>query len=347
MPHSGGGGSHSGGFSGGGSSFSSGGSGSSSYTPSYTRGQRTYYPGSHRYVYYYNREPRYYYSTSKLTNMDYKGKWFICFAVGFFWALLWIGIVAMMVERVPSGPLRMGDIDRTIYIIDNAGVIDNSDKQVLKRELENFRDKTGIILSIVTYPEHQMGYNMETEAYNEYVRMFTDEQHWLIYYVGTEMDRSDDWEWHLMCGDDCVRILNSNDEYKFSSSLHANFVRDISFADAVIRSVDAIEPNLDGGLVYKQGVTVNDMPAGGEPVSPVFLFIFPTIGLAGVILAIISLVMIIKPVPKEHKAKMNAYNMDKAGTKIIKCEYCSGNVVTGTAVNCPYCGAALPLVNKM
>lgn len=341
MPHSGGGGSHSGGHSHSSSSHSRGGSHSSG--PSYTRGQSTPYPGARRYVYYYDRRPCYYYSTSTLGSMDYKGKFLTMLMFGIIWALVWGICSIVFVEKVDGGKLDTSGIDDTIYVYDYADVIDDHDEYILIDYLEGFRDNTGIVFSVVTYPSHQMGSNMEIESYNQYVSMFYDESHWLIYYVGSEYDRSDDWEWNLMCGDDCARILGTKQEDKFVEEFHANLLRSMSFADAVISAVDKLQPNLSPGYIYRDGTYVNGEYVGGQPASALIPALCITMSLVGVLIAIASIALLIAPVPEQHKAKMKATVVD--GTpEYVKCDYCNGQVVKGSVTQCPYCGAHLKLL---
>ena len=72
--------------------------------------------------------------------------------------------------------------DHTIIIKDEANVI--NDEAALKKELERFRDKTGVTPSVVTvHNETWANYGrLEEYAYDRYLREFDDEMHWLIVY---------------------------------------------------------------------------------------------------------------------------------------------------------------------
>lgn len=332
MPHSGGGGSCSGG------SYSGGSSGGSS-GPSYSRGQSTPYPGSRRYVYYHNNEPHFYYSDRPLMPKDFKSQYWGLIIFGVAWFLIWTILCIGLFER-SSGPLDLSDIDKTIYIRDESDIIDDTDEDWLKEYLEEFRDETGVIVSVVTYPYHNIGQSMEVEAYNEYCRMFYDESHWLIYYVGYDYDRTDDWEWHLMCGDDCVTVLSSSQEDKFTREFHKNLLRNMSFASAVVSAINELEPNTGTGFVYSKGAYVNDEYVGGNPVSTLAVLGFYSIALIGLIGAVLGIHELRKPIKDVNVAKMRATVLN-GDVSYIKCDYCGGSIVVGTVTKCPYCGANL------
>lgn len=335
MPHSGGGGSHSGGSSF--SSHSSSGGGHSS-GPSYSRGQSKPYPGSHRYVYYYNNAPHYYYSDRVLKTIDFKWWCWGLIGVGLFWFMLVFCLTYAFFVKVESGPLYLGSVNKDILIYDNSDLMSDSEEEYLRNYLEDFRDDTGVIFSVVTYPDHNIGRDIEVESYNEYCSMFYDEKHWLIYYVGYDQSRDDDWEWNLMCGDDCGVILNTSQERKFVNEFHANLLRDMSFSDAVIKAVDKLNPNLNGGYVYRNGVEVNDVEVGGQHVSTLSVYAWYTMAYAGLIVCIKGIINLLKPVKGLDKAKMQAKPVPEY-VRYLTCEYCGGSVIMDTTTSCPYCGA--------
>lgn len=340
MPHSGGGGSHGGGSSH--SSHSSSG-GSHSSGPSYTRGQSTPYPGARRYVYYHNHTPCYYYSDRPLTTLDFRSGYMGLIFIGAVWFILVTFICFMFFDRTEGGPIDTGGIDKTIYINDYADVINDEDEDRLKSRLEDFRSETGVIFAVVTSPVHNIGYDMETEAYNEYVSMFYDEQHWLIYYVGSDYDRTDDWSWNLMCGDDCSSVLDYRQEDNFVDEFHANLIRDMSFADAVIRAVDSLNPRLKPGYKYSEGVYVNGEYAGGQHVSSLIVYGAYAFALIGLVMVISGIKGLCKPISDENKSKMKATVVKDDEPVYIECSYCGGKVVKGTLTQCPYCSANLDL----
>lgn len=296
MPHSGGGGSHGGGHHSGGS-HSSG--------PSYTRGQKTHYPGSRRYFYYYNNRRCYYYSDSVLKDSDFKQRYksYICF--GMIWLLFFAVFVVCSVRYDNGGPLDTSGLDTSIIINDYADIINDDGEYELYSYLNKFLDDTGVIVSVVTYPNHNPSSSVEDESYSTYVKMFSDESHWLIYYCGRDYYRADDWEWNLMCGDDCVRVLGYDQEDKFTRSFHSNLLCDMTFEDAVISALKSLEPDMSGGFKYSSNVTVNGRDVSGEKIgsSGLIFIIFIVVGFAFIIVGVVGLC---KPLTDEQKAKLGA-----------------------------------------
>ena len=330
MPHSGGGGSHGGGSHGG--SHSGGGS-------SRPRISNTYFNGSNRYVYYLNNRPHYYYAMR-----PYKAKEGAAFllAFGIIWLLFSVLIIAAMVTYDGGGKLQL-PYDSEIVIDDEAHMIDDDDRLVYY--LKEFQEKSGVTVGVVTRKsaDAYIGDTCEVQSYNCYVKMWADERHWLIYYVGDRKDRSDDWEWNLMCGDECVRVLSYNEEDKFTKNFHRYLVDSnrYTFDNAVIKALSALEVDTGKQFIYREGVTVNGEDAGGARVSvfPAFLmFVLP-----GVIMIICGIVKLVRKPSQEQIAKENAYKTATAtgGVQEDTCEYCGGVYVVGTVISCPHCGAPI------
>lgn len=322
MPHSGGGGSHSGGSHGG--SHRSGGSGSSN------RVSQTYFRGAHRYMYYYNGRPHYYYANHKVTSTRSAGVFFIVFAV--MWLLMSLPVViASISEVVVSGPLSL-NYDTQIVIDDEIGIVDS--KSELTDAFEAFQEKTGVTFAIVTRrPENAyMGSSYETQAYNCYVSRWDDERHWLIYYVGSTLDRADDWHWELMCGDDCTKILSISVENQFTSDFHRYLVASdrYSFDEAVIAAINNI--NVQPGSINSDGI-IELLP----------VLVFPAIG---IVILIVGIVAVAKPLSAEEKAKNKAVeiNVNSICQEVV-CDYCNGVYIKHTCTECPHCGAPVKVDN--
>ncbi|MGN1421908.1 MAG: hypothetical protein ACI4XA_00890 [Oscillospiraceae bacterium] len=315
MPHSGGGGSHGGGSHGG----HHGGSGSSN------RVSKTYFRGAHRFMYYYNGRPNYYYANRKVvTNPRITGAVQIIFAV--IWILMSLPVVIGSIAAVaPSGPLSL-NYDTGIVIDDELGIVDN--KAELTVAFKEFQEKTGVTFSIVTRKPYNayMGSSYETQAYNCYVSRWDDEKHWLIYYVGSTLDRTDDWHWELMCGDDCTRILSSSIEDQFTKDFHRYLVASerYTFSEAVTAAMNNINVS-PGSIDIGQLVLV--LPA----------LVFPIIGIVILFAGIRTLV---KPVTAEEKAKNTAVEINAfAECQEVVCDYCGGVYLKHTCTECPHCGA--------
>ncbi|MGN0678026.1 MAG: hypothetical protein ACI4JS_00010 [Oscillospiraceae bacterium] len=323
MPHSGGGGSHSGGHHGG--SHSSGGSGSSNRVSS------TYFSGAHRYMYYYNGRPNFYYANHKvIPGTKSAGITLIVFSV--IWLLFTLpALIASLPQAFVSKPLSL-NYDTAIVIDDDIGIVDN--KTELTNAFLNFQKRTGVTLSVVTRrPENEyMGATYENQAYNCYVSRWDDERHWLIYYVGSTTDRTDDWHWELMCGDDCTRILSTSIENSFSKELHRYFVANerYSFSEAVITALNSID------------VKPGSINPDGFPLL-IFMIIFPG---CGILFLVAGIKMAAKPLTDEEKAKKGAVEINlNAICQEVVCDYCNGVYIKHTCLECPHCGAPVKVDN--
>ncbi|MGN0688186.1 MAG: hypothetical protein ACI4KA_08780 [Oscillospiraceae bacterium] len=322
MPHSGSGGSHSGGSHGG--SHRSG-SGSSN------RVSKTYFRGAHRFMYYYNGRPCYYYANRKVVpNTRATGISLIVFAV--MWLLMSLPAVIGSISTIfVSGPLSL-NYDTRIVIDDEIGIVDN--KTELTDAFEAFQEKTGVTFSIVTRsPENAyMGSSYEKQAYNCYVSRWDDEKHWLIYYVGSTRDRTDDWHWELMCGNDCTRILSTSIEDKFTGDLHRYLVANerYSFSEAVLTSLNNI--NVKPGSIKAEDIGLL-----------LVVLVFPAFGL---IFLVAGIKITIKPASDEEKAKSQAVEIGvNSVCREVVCDYCGGVYIKHTCVECPHCGAPVKVDN--
>ncbi len=317
MPHSGGGGSHGGGSHGG----SHGGRGGGSSN----RVSQTYFSGAHRYMYYFNGRPNYYYANHKVTT-DRKSTGIFMIIFSAMWLLMSVPmIIGCFLSAFISGPLSL-NYDTSIVIDDEIGIVDN--KADLTDTFKAFQEKYGVTLGIVTRsPENEyIGDTYERQAYNCYVSRWDDEKHWLIYYVGSELDRSDNWHWELMCGDNCTRILSSSVEDKFTSDFHRYLVASdrYTFDEAVKTALGNINVQ-PGSLNY------------GELFALIPALIFPVIG---IVLLISGIMMVTKPLSPEEVAKNQAVEINvQAVCHEIKCDYCGGIYVEHTCLQCPHCGA--------
>ena len=180
MPHSGGGGSHSGGshsssHSGGGGSHSGGGSGRS------YRHSDTPFTGSHPFVVYSRtRRPRIVYSDNPHYSEEMtKGQCIICVIFGLWFAIpglvfFLIGL-CMFFSSFSIGYQKTnipGSVEQSIAILDENGYLSTEETEALEQSLTDFRDHTGIIPAIELTEDStwQQDYTtMESFAYNEYI----------------------------------------------------------------------------------------------------------------------------------------------------------------------------------
>ncbi|MGN1340917.1 MAG: hypothetical protein ACI4WS_11540 [Oscillospiraceae bacterium] len=283
-------------------------------------------------MYYYNGRPHYYYAYHKATaNTLASGIAVLVFAV--IWLLLTVPVLTESTSEIfVSGPLTL-NYDTEIVIDDEIGIIDN--KAELTNAFEAFQEKTGVTFGIVTRSpgNEYMGNTYETQAYNCYVSRWDDERHWLIYYVGSTLDRADDWHWELMCGDDCTKILSTSVEDQFTNDFHRFLVASerYSFSEAVLTALNNI--NIQPGTI-KTSEIIRLLP----------LLVFPAFG---IIFLVSGITTVIKSLTPEEKAKRQAVeiNVDRVCQEVV-CDYCNGVYIKHTCVECPHCGAPVKVENN-
>ena len=321
MAHSGGGGSAGGGCHGGG--FFGGADSDTGSGP--VRGQHRYYQGANRYVYYYHGRSHIYYSDSILREEDYRREGVAYLVLGITYLACWLFFMAMVLsDSITTGKLKL-DYNSQIYIDDKANLVE--DERSLTEALEEFRDATGGCVAVVT-KEYSYEEDLVQEALKEYNRLFNDESHWLVYYVGKDKARKDEWAWELICGDDCIKVLDYNRENRFTKRFHKNLLNaDYNFDEALMDGLKYIEPKT-GKHIY------------GIKTSEVILLLIVT--LLGVWLLILGIMKTWGPISPRHAAKMKAKATAKPQGKLeyVSCPSCGGLKVRGTASKCPYCGSS-------
>ncbi len=318
MPHSSGGGSHSGGsHSSHSSSHSSGGgshSGGRSSLPTYSNKP---FAGSHRFVYYKNRQPYYYYSkNTRPESVSVMGR---VITIMFLSIFLLFSIPFWMMSVSVSVPISQPS-DNVIYIQDNLDVIDNESS--LKRNLERFRDETGVVPAVITDDNSWQDYysSLETYAYDLYVNQFDDEKHWLIVYTSDSSTEFDDWYFEGMIGDDTSGAVSSRGEDIMTGNMQKYLT-----ARSKYDVGQAISSAFDDTLTEIQKPHVEWMAIA---ILAVFCG-FPLYFIICEILGIIS-----------DKRYASGYRCPDKPVE-VKCEYCGGTYIKDTHLTCPFCGAHL------
>ncbi|SCW30935.1 hypothetical protein SAMN02910456_00454 [Ruminococcaceae bacterium YRB3002] len=339
MPHSSGGGSHGGGsHSGGGGHHSSsshrsggGSSSGSSVDFSNTRLSRRPYRNCATYCYYKNNRPVYVYSSHdakgrsvKASDIAYKIVLFIMLAPAFLtfsWGMWFVGITK-------TEKIHYKD-NQKIIIEDHAGVIDQSEKKELRRALKDFYDETGIIPAVVTlnneeWQDRNDGKVKFTDvAYDEYVRRFKDEYHWLIVYSEPEDPDPEfnDWYWEGMQGDYTDPVLTVKKTDSFTEDLHKNFLdKKIGVGKAITMSFKKFTPVVMKSEI-RWGVLVMSLLSSAG-------FVWFTI-----------YVFDIHPIRKAILKK--SFKCNKGKPVEETCDFCGGVYLIGYHLSCPYCGATI------
>lgn len=314
MPHSGGGGSHSGGGHGGGHSGGSHSGGASNPVRS------TYYPGASRYVYYHRGTPHYFYSNrDPRTNKNGVASRVPTFIVMVIF--LCIGLFAGASGFTAPKKLTTA-VEKAPVIMDNDGLIDNS--AALNTALKAFADKTGVVPIVATVhnEDWQGRYNdLEAYAYDLYLNSCSDESHVLIVYSEpqTPDPQFNDWHWELMQGNDTDSILNEKVLKTFNSTLQAALTRrDKGVGDDVLEAFTAIEP-----LTMKPYVDTG-------------ILAFAFIWVAVIAFMFVATLKGVKTSKLQATAQPIALDAQEK-----TCEYCGGKYIPGTLTNCPNCGAAI------
>ncbi len=316
MPHSSGGGSHSGGSSGGSSHSSSGGSHSGGARTSYPV-YDTYHKGTHRYVYYRRGRPHYYYSQAKASSSS----------LGFliFFLLVWMvfsipfWVVAI---RIPSQVKT--DYDTRIIIQDNASLFTAEDQERLYQQFKEFQNITGVTPAVVTTTNDQWEdyYNSISQyAYDVYINMFDDEKHWLVIYSTDNNEIFEDWYWEGMIGDDTGSAIGSDSESILTESIQKYLTA---------RSRYTIAQAIAEGFSDVAQVT---MKPHIQWTMVLFLLIFDILPM---VTAGPELVNCFKHFGMDNAVRCPT---DTGALKEDTCEYCGGVYIHGLHVSCPHCGA--------
>lgn len=344
MPHSGGGGSHSGGshsssHSGGGGSHSGGGSGRSYHESSAP------FSGSHPFVVYSRtRAPRLIYSDNPhYTEGTTATQYAIIVMFGLFFLIpglitIIIGIY-LLSSSVSIGyqKTKIPDrVEQSIVILDDNAHLSNAEETALAQSLTEFRDHTGIIPAIEFTEDNvwQQDYvSMESFTYNEYIRNFDDEYHLLIAYgYGDENPQTGFQEFHYetMWGDDLTKTATAKDEDKLIKLLQKHFAR-ANGKDVGMATADAFDEYL---TYYENKKFSIDAENAGSAAFMIF-FGIPFVG--------ISLLMILETRKEYKKTKKEGIQTYKINgePEILKCDYCGCTYYAGTVGLCPHCGAPL------
>ena len=129
-------------------------------------------------------------------------------------------------------------------VIDNLDLLSDNEMADLLKSCDNFRDKTGIPVEIYidkqgVISDNERYLTLQNFAYNEYVKSFKDERHWLIAYAVTNGARfSPDWQFEGMQGNDTDPILTESLADKFNKELYANLKNGLSVSASFIKALD-------------------------------------------------------------------------------------------------------------
>lgn len=342
MPHSGGGGSHSGGHSHSSHSSHSSHNNYNSHRSRHSYSKYKQFENDKKYLYYYNGEPQFYYASNPTSKFIGKMESIPYLFIGFVFSLLTI-IFSFAFWDVEEGTLAL-DYDTAIVVDDEIGIV--KDRANLIGNLQEFQVQTGVTVAVVTRtPENAYpGYDCKNQSYNFYIDNFADESHWLIYYVGQNADRSDDWQWHLMCGDDCVKVLPRSQEDRFTDIFHECLLDSdrYCFDDCVKQALSALDYNTKKRMVYADGVSENGYDVSGEPVDITAYILFGIFGLVGIVMLIIAFKHLLKKPTEQEIARSKAVEVPwDTNSMEAKCIYCGGKYIRGTVANCPYCNVGL------
>lgn len=347
MPHSGGGGSHSGGSH---SSSHSSGGGSHSRGPSY-RASSTPFAGSRTYIVYNNTSsPRVVYSNNPnyqegVSKNAYYGTAIFCsffiipgiiavlIAIGTFLSAFSFGYKKTKIPDYVNQSIVVSDMDNHLH---------EQEKDDLIETLTEFRDETGIIPSI-TFVEDKDWYqdyygDTENFAYNEYITKFPDEYHLLVVYSYSDVNQDtgfNEYYYHTMWGDDLGKTAKEKDENKLLKLLERNL------AIANGKNVgDAFNTTFTEYLSYfkKKTISIDTVRIATAFFGVCWGLVFGGSGLA-------VLLGTRKAYLATEKDNTKVYEV-KGTPTIKKCEYCGrGYVVDENGIPCEQvcrgCGAPL------
>lgn len=320
MPHSIGGGSHSGGLHSG--SHSSSRSGGAGITRSHST---TYFPGARHYVYYKNSKPVHYYSDKKITPETIKKRkrtWnLVRILLIAFYALIYCSIFFTTIYINPHKLDEASVDDNQIW--DYYEYISDSEEQEIMEQLEIFKEKTGIAVTIMTLEDanwYKYFATLETYAYDVYVTEMNDEKSFLLAYSEPFGDSQFvSWQWIGIQGDDTDSVLNSTSIKKFKKEMQKNITKD-GFAKAVIET-------------FKY---YNDIVMDTSFDMVLFFAITLGLGLHFGIFFLVAYMML------GSYIKIDSQSIELADPKFSYvedvCKYCNGVYIHGIHTSCPHCG---------
>ena len=340
MPHSGGGGSHSGGSHGGSHRSShrssrSGGGGSVRTSSKPFSGCRTFV------VYRRDKPTKMIYSNSEYNKkMSLAELVFTCVFFGLFGMVplfITVASIFLMVDfgRKPINP----PVDKEIQIMDPYDLVSTAEEKELMISLERFYDTTGVVPAVEFTTDETWDYDYvscESFAYNEYVTNFVDEKHVLIVYsygYANEETGFNEFQWESMWGDEVGRAIRQRDEQAMTSIMQRNLTRanGNGVASAIGVSFDELNEQVsDTGIGFAEP---------GMVATGLGLFFMGTIFTTVIIFTIVSSIKKYKNVKKGR-----VHEVDK-GMIQLNCEFCGCMYISGTISVCPHCGAPIPAYN--
>ena len=248
MPHSSGGGSHSGGF-----HSSSGGSGSSNSPHISTH----YFPGARRFIRHNHTlgKDEYIYATSKPGKTSLGSVIAVALFAAVFSVISIFGISSELAFRIDP---EYDDVPR---VCDDINVIDNEDS--LTEVLAEYQEITGICP--VLYTMYNEGwekdyYSLAQYTFDKYLDICDDEQHWVIVYsipesysteLGRARSRIPEYRWEAVQGDETDRIITEKAFSEFGNLVQNNLESGkdpgTSFEEAFDQAVRNARNNLEPG----------------------------------------------------------------------------------------------------
>ena len=238
MPHSSGGGSSGGGF------HSSSGSHSSSSSSNSSRISSRPFSGATTYVYYSRgHEPRLMYTNGQpLTSL--KSGVISIFVTSF---ILFTVLIIFAFSGFHNPRKVSTNYNTSIVIHDNNGVLSTEEFSSITETFNEFLYKTGISPSLLTVNEEYVSNpnDLEDYAYDEYLKYFSDEKHWLIVYYSSKNTQKENWTFEGMQGNDTDNILTEEVTNKFSRVMYASLHEEgTNLYEALTRSFNEITPTI-------------------------------------------------------------------------------------------------------
>lgn len=330
MPHSSGGGSHSGGSSGGG--FSGGGSHGDGWFSSDSSSHTTYnhyVPGARTFVCYNHGRMDYVYANYPVGTDAQRSKKTAINLLKILAVVTVLFFIYTLVCVIPPAKIR-AKYDTTIVIEDSAQVLDGDTG--LRNALEAFHNETGITPAIMTVRNEDWQNHfssLDNYAYELYVNRFSDEYHWLLVYsepVSPDPDFND-WYWVGMQGDNTDKILNGSKLNTFNETLQKYLTASsrYSVSEAFEQVFEDVTPSIR---------KIDDL--SGIVISNLMLYAFIAVPFGG-----LSLGCWIEYKKNKDKKYIEITQIPKDKIEEDNCEYCGGLFIRGKHLTCPHCGAVI------
>lgn len=219
-----------------------------------------------------------------------------------------------------------------VTVSDRTGVMETA---MLEDAMQEFLDATGVSPAVEFVYKDEASGNLESYAYDRYLTMFHDEQHWLIELAVSRDFREKRWpklQWEGMIGDDCYPSISSGTEEMFTKTVNKHLLRSNG------QNIEQKLADAWSEMAVRAARTQVDTGALGA--AAFFLVFF---GLCNWVL--VREYVRFKRLKKCVALSETAVSPERPGVRMSlrrpRCRYCGARYNPKTDERCPDCGARI------